>query len=129
MDIELESVGYYADKITNVFWCETFENVPLQRAAVVAHYVKPMACERDREAKINKVRFGLEEGKIYRYPRQTCVKPRQEENRWFKVVGSEIEFLDEQIVNPHFIYSARGFAVMETNEVNQARDFITGKFG
>ena len=129
MDIELESVGYYADKITNIFWCETFENVPLRRAAVVAHYVKPIACKRDRETKINKVRFELEEGKIYRYSRQTCVKPRQEENRWFKVVGSEIEFLDEQIVNPHLTYSARGFAVIGTNEVNQARDFIAGKFG
>lgn len=124
MELELESVGYYADKLTNVCWYETFENVALRRAAVVAHYVKPISCKRDKATKVNKVKFQLEEGKTYRYSRQICVTPRQEESRWFKVVGNEIDFLDEQLANPHLAYSARGFEVMGTNEVNQAKEFI-----
>ena|ERR1035438_6427041 len=124
MELELESVGYYADKLTNVCWYETFENVALRRAAVVDHYVKPISCKRDRATKVNKVKFQLEEGKIYRYSRQVCVKPRQEEIRWFKVVGNEITFVDEQIANPHITYSAKGFSVIGTGEVNRAREFI-----
>jgi hypothetical protein len=124
MELELESVGYYADKLTNVCWYETFENVALRRAAVVTHYVKPISCKRDKATKVNKVMFQLEEGKIYRYSRQVCVAPRQEENRCFKVVGNEIDFLDEQLANPHLAFSARGFEVMGTNEVNQAKEFV-----
>ena len=124
MELELESVGYYADKITNVCWYETFENMALRRAAIVTHYVKPISCQRDKATKVNKVKFQLEEGKTYRYSRQICVKPRQEENRCFKVVGNEINFLDEELANPHLAYSARGFAVMGTSEVNQAMEFI-----
>ena len=124
MELELESVGYYADKITNVCWYETFENVALRRVAVVSHYVKPISCKRDKATKVNKVTFQLEEGKIYNYSRQICVTPKQEENRWFKVVGNEINFLDEQLANPHLAYSARGFEVMGTNELNQAKEFV-----
>ena len=124
MELELESVGYYADKLTNVCWYETFENVALRRAAVVAHNVKPISCKRDKAAKVNKVRFPLEEGKTYRYSRQICVTPRQEEIRWFKVVGDEIHFLGEELTNPHLVYSTRGFEVMGTGEVNQAKEFI-----
>ena len=126
MELELESVGYYSDKLTNVSWYETFENVLLRRAAIVAHYVKPMDCKRDRETKVNKVRFVLEEGKIYHYSRQICVKPRQQENGWFRVSGKAIEFLNADSVNPHLTYSAQGYTVMGTNEENRAREFIAG---
>jgi hypothetical protein len=129
MELELESVGYYADKITNVCWYETFENVALRRAAVVTHYVTPTSCKRDKATKVNKVKFQLEEGKTYRYSRQICVKPRQEESRCFKVVGDEVSFLDEESANPHLAYSARGFEVLGTNEVNQAKEFIASLAG
>jgi hypothetical protein len=126
MELELESVGYYADKLTNVCWYETFENVTLRRAAIVNRYVTPISCKRDKATKVNKVKFELEEGKIYRYSRQISVKPRQEESRCFKVVGSEICFLDDEVANPHLAYSARGFSVMGTCEVNQAIEYVAG---
>jgi hypothetical protein len=84
---------------------------------------KPISCIRDKSTKVNKVRFQLEDGKTYHYSRKIQIKPRLEEQRWFKVVGNEIEFLDEQLANPHHAYSARGFGVMGTSDVEQAKEF------
>src|SRR5450759_1591081 len=91
-EIEHESVGYYARNLTTVTWYECRTNAQTRPAVIISHNVAPADCK--RVGKVNKVRFELEDGKVYRYERQVSVTPRESESRWFMAIDNEIRFLD-----------------------------------
>ena len=120
-EIELESVGYYARNLTMVTWFECRANDQTRRAVIISHSVAPTDCK--RVGKVNKVRFELEDGKIYRYERQVSVTPRESESRWFMAVDSEIRFLDSS-ADPARQYEGLGYSIMGGQTTDDADDFL-----
>src|ERR1035437_7837569 len=109
IEIELESVGYYAKGVTQVIWYECIPNDTTRRAAVIAHYVEPKSCK--REGTVNHLRFEVEEGRLYKYRRSVCVKSRVEEERSFTVSNGVVQ-IDENATPPDAYYHGRGYAIM-----------------
>jgi hypothetical protein len=120
-EIELESVGYYAKNLTTVTWYECRANDQTRRAVIISHNVAPT--DYKRVGKVNKVRFELEDGKVYRYVRQISVTPRESESRWFMAVDSEIRFLDSS-ADPARHYEGLGYSIMGGQTTDDADDFL-----
>ena len=123
MEIELESVGYSATAITNVMWYERIVNDATKRAVVITHYVKPTSYK--REAKVNHVRFGLEEGVLYRYHRTVSLKPKTVEERWFQLVDGAIQILE--LPQPAEYYQHPLYCTMWTQQLDHAQPFLRGE--
>jgi hypothetical protein len=122
-EIELESVGYYAKSLTAVTWFECHANDQTRRVVIISHNITPI--DYKRIGKINKVRFLLEEQKVYRYDRQINIKPRESESRWFKMIDGQIQLLDSS-VDPGQYYEGLGYSIMGGQPID-AEDFLAAR--
>jgi hypothetical protein len=118
-EIVLESVGYYAKYLTAVTWYECRTNDQTRRAVIIGHNVAPT--DYKRVGKVNKVRFELADGKVYRYTRQVSVTPRESDSRWFTAIDGEIQFLDPS-ADPARQYEALGYLIMCGSPTDEAAD-------
>ncbi len=97
-------------------------NDKLRRCAVIEHYIKPSSYK--RENKVNHLRFEIEEGKLYKYRRSVSVKPKLNEERWFRLVDGRIQIADRSEA-PSAPYNAAGYC-MRHGDPDGASEFVAG---
>jgi hypothetical protein len=123
LEIELETVGYGA-KYQTIWTGYCVANDKTRRAITYGETI--LAKSKKRIGKINKLRFEVEEGKIYQFYRQISVKPRKYEWQWFKVVNGQIQMLDETAA-PHWKYEQMGYIIGGGQNPEDTEDFLAAR--